>query len=325
MIEALLSLAGLVALGGFLLWAASGKTIYEAHGSGIIEAIPGVADEAPHTPEEILILSCNLGYGLGGQRAAEPAVIYDRLDQLLECIALSGAEIVALQEVDFASQRSGHIDQLHYLAAALGWKYVARVFTWECRYLPTPWWQPWHYAGKVRAGQGVISRYPLVQNARQRLPQAAAQPLWAPLFEPHHTVQMVEILCGERTIRLFHGTMDQTPEALRQRQAQELVTFVRDTATPNCLVVGTFSAPEHALETIATALRDRLRLVPPAGTTPLAPERFAVPVLVGPGLRIATSEVFSLPEALHAPFLVTVHWALPPGQASGDNHSFRVL
>ena len=45
-----------------------------------------------------------------------------------------------LQEVDFASQRTHDIDQLHYIAAALGWGFAARVITWECRYVPYPVW-----------------------------------------------------------------------------------------------------------------------------------------------------------------------------------------
>src|SRR2546428_4435630 len=90
-----------------------------------------------------------------------------------------------------------------------------------------PFWPPWRQTGRLRAGQGIISRYPLVQNRRQRLSQPPAQPLLAPLFAPYCTVQMVDVQCSGRTIRVLNVHLEPHDVATRQRQAEELVTFVR--------------------------------------------------------------------------------------------------
>jgi endonuclease/exonuclease/phosphatase family metal-dependent hydrolase len=289
---------------------------------------------SPSPAEELLVLSYSIAYGLGDPRQPgrrlEPAAVYDRLDAVIETIAASGADVALLQEVDFASRRTYDIDQLQYIAAALGWGFVARVITWECRYLPSPFWAPQRRAGRLRAGQGVISRYPLVQNTRQRLSQSLTQPLFSPLFSPYHTVQMVDMQGGDRTVRFLNVHLTPRDAATRQRQAQELVTFVRRVATPNCLLMGALNgvaseaaakseAPavsqDPTLDILTSNLRDRLRLVtemhPPTTLEPSYYRR--AHALVGPGLQTVETRVVMPDEPVsdHLPLLVRLRWALP--------------
>ncbi len=344
MLEVVMTLAILLLLLGAVLWAGGGKTLHEPHGSGIVEAIPGALEISPPPPQELAVLSYSIAYGLSGSPHAglppEPATVYDRLDAIIETIAASGADVVLLQEVDFASRRTYDIDQLHYIAAALGWGFVARVITWECRYLPYPLWPPWRHTGRLRAGQGVISRYPLVQNTRQRLAQPLAQPLLSPLFSPYRTVQMVDMQCGERMVRLLNVHLEPGDAATRQRQAQELVAFVRHMATPNCVLMGALNSDaaeattihgdpalrlDQTMEIIATGLRDRLRLV--VDTSPTfpaeAPRYRRDHALIGPGLQTVETQVVRLHEPVsdHLPLLVHLRWALPLAtQNRSNNH-----
>lgn len=342
MLEIVVIVVVIVFLVGVVLWAGGGKTLHEPHGSGIVEAMPGALETAPEPAAELVILSYNIAYGLGGTASAhvppDVVALYDRLDHIIETIAACGAEVVLLQEVDFASRRTYELDQLQYIAAALGWGFVARVITWECRYLPTPWWPPGRHTGRLRAGQGVLSRYPLVQNARQRLSQSAAQPLLAPLFAPYHMAQMVDVQCGSRTLRLLNIHLEPSDVATRQRQAQELVTFARRVATPNSLLMGTFNsviaedaaARPHAkasqdrtMDIITTSLRDRLRVVSDVlPTYPAeAPRQRLDHVFVGPGLQTLETQVVPLevPIAAHLPLLVRLRWALPLAQPNGSH------
>ncbi len=342
MLTAAMTLAFLLILLGAVLWAGSGKTIHEPEGSGIVEAIPDALETEPLPSDELVVLSYSIAYGLGVPPSAGPPgdaiALYDRLDQIIETIAASGADVVLLQEVDFASRRSYDVDQLQYIAAALGWGFVARVITWECRYLPMPFWPPWRQTGRLRAGQGIISRYSLVQNRRQRLSQPPAQPLLAPLFAPYCTVQMVDVQCSGRTIRVLNVHLEPHDVATRQRQAEELVRFVRQVATPNCVLMGAFQSvvedvsatqgapdvtPDHTMEMITTGLRDRLRIV--ADTTPTypagAPRDRRDHALVGPGLQTVDTHVVTLDEPVsdHLPLLVRLRWALPRVQHHGSN------
>jgi len=343
-LEVALTLVFLLLLLGAVLWAGGGKTVHEPHGSGIVEAIPGALEAAPPPPEELVVLSYSIAYGLGAApqhgRPADAIALHDRLEQIITTIAASGADVVLLQEVDFASRRSGDVDQLQYIAAVLGWGFAARVITWECRYLPVPLWPPWRHSGHVRAGQGVISRYPLIQNRRHHLSQPATQPLLAPLFAPYHTVQMVDVQCHTRTVRLLNVHLEPHDVATRQRQAAELVTFVRQVATPHCVLMGAFQSivqdtaatdaarhlrQDRTMEIITTGLHDRLRLVgDTAPSSPAeAPRDRLEHVLLGPGLQSVDTQVMMVDEPLsdHLPLLVRLRWALPLAQPNrSHNH-----
>lgn len=235
---ALIALAFLVGAAGFLLWASGGKTVFEAQGIGIVEAVPGSLPESAAVPSEVLTLfSYNLAYGLGDLGsgvAPQTAALYDRLDRVIEAIAACEADAALLQAVDFASHRTSYIPQLHYMAAALGWGYVATVTTWECRYLPLPWRQ----AGRVRAGLGVISRLPLEHNGWQRVPKTFAVSLQMALFARHETVQVVDMRCGVRGVRLMQAHLAPRRAGGYQRQDGELAAIVRRVAMPGCVMTG---------------------------------------------------------------------------------------
>jgi endonuclease/exonuclease/phosphatase family metal-dependent hydrolase len=309
-------------LGG-LLWASGGQTVYASSGSGIVEAIPGALEEEPAPPVGMLvILSYSLAYGLGRQRHHGPplaaAAMCDDLDQVIETIVASGADIVLLQEVDFASQRTHEIDQLYYVAAALGWGYAARAVTWECRYLP---WPLRHPTGRLRAGMGVISRYPLVQNVRQRLPPARRYPLFLSRFAPRHTIQMVDVHCGATTLRVLNAYLEQQQTTTCHRQARALVDFVRDVYTPTSVLMGAFSAAadspslDQIMPMLIAELGERCCAVTEQGARPAAtaPHGLLVHALVGPGLSpLETRSVKeSQPVSNHLPLALRLRWALP--------------
>ena len=289
----LIALVLLAVAAGVILWAGGGKTVFETQGVGIVEAIPGSLPGSSAVPSDVLVLfSYNLAYGLGGSERRSPppgtAAVYDRLDRVIEAIAACGADAALLQAVDFASRRTGCIAQLHYMAAALGWGYAAAVTTWECRYLPAPWRQ----AGRVRAGQGIISRLPLEHNSWQRLPQPRALPLLATLFAPHDAVQVVDMRCGVRGVRLMQAHLGMPRIGGHQQREEQLAAIARRAAMPGCVMTGVDAAT-------ADGICSNL------GTTPaLRPE--AGGVLLGSSWGDA--EVRALPPLAgvseHAPVLI---------------------
>ena len=239
MTVALIALIMLIVVSGMILWAGGGKTVFETQGVGIVEAIPESLPESSAVPSDALTLfSYNLNYGLGDAEArATPqtdAAVYDRLDCVIEAIAACGADAALLQAVDFASRRTDCVAQLHYTAAALGWGYVAAITTWECRYLPAPW----RHAGRVRAGLGVISRLTLEHNSWQRLPQSRAFPLLAALFAPHDAVQVVDVRCGVRGVRLVQAHLASSFSAGRYQREEQLAAIVRRVMMPSCVMTG---------------------------------------------------------------------------------------
>jgi endonuclease/exonuclease/phosphatase family metal-dependent hydrolase len=320
MIVLLLTVALVLLLVAGLLWAGSGQTVYATQGSGIIEAIPDALEAEPVPPSgHLVILSCSLAYGLGPpprlQTAPTASAVCDRLDRLIETIVASGADIALLQEVDFSSQRTYDIDQLYYVAAALGWGYAARAVTWECRYRPWPWPHP---VGRVRAGMGVISRYPLIQNVRHHLCKARPYPVLASRFWPRPTVQMVDVQCSGTSIRLFHAVLSTSRLLPRQQQLQALVTFVRDAYTPTSVLTGPLypagSGGATALSWLTTELGSRFQAVNTRhSTAPDGTEQARLhPVFVGTDLRPLDLQWLAMtaPIAEHAPLALHLRWAL---------------
>jgi endonuclease/exonuclease/phosphatase family metal-dependent hydrolase len=331
---------------GALLWAGGGKTVHESQGSGIIEAIPDALEREPAATGTLVVLTYDLAYGLGEQRhgavSSGIATIYDRLDHLVETIAASGADVALLQEVDFASQRTHDIDQLHYIAAALGWGFAARAITWECRYLPYPVWPVGQPTGRVRAGMGVISRYPLVQNTRQRLPQERAVPGLAPLFSPYPTIQMVDVQCGTQTLRLFNVHLGASDATTRQRQAHDLVEFVRQVETPVSVLMGALNtalpgtagesramspSSDQTMRLIVDDLHGRFRAVPDNECFSHATAFHAsMPyLLISSGVRAVETHIISLdkPVSAHLPLVVHLRWALPLVISNGSSYHER--
>ena len=239
MVVVFVALLLLITLAGVVLWAGGSESALEEQGVGIVEAMPRSLAESSLEPSEVLTLySHNLGYGLGDAEsgaAQTREAVYDRLDRVIEGIAASEADAALLRAVDFASSRTGFIPQLHYVAAALGWGYVAAITTWECRYLPLPRSQ----AGRVRAGQGIISRLPLEHNSWHRF----APPRWkiarpvAP-FAPYDAVQVVDIRCGVRGIRLLQVHLASRGGDRGGRRQDELLHVMRKVAMPSCVVTG---------------------------------------------------------------------------------------
>ena len=278
----LIALILLIVVSGVILWAGGGKTVFETQGVGIVEAIPESLPESSAVPSDALTLfSYNLNYGLGdaGARATPQtdAAVYDRLDCVIEAIAACGADAALLQAVDFASRRTDCVAQLHYMAAALGWGYVAAITTWECRYLPAPW----RHAGCVRAGLGVISRLPLEHNSWQRLSQSRAFPLLAALFAPHDAVQVVDMRCGVRGVRLMQVHLAPRRAGRYRWQAEQLAAIARRVAMPSCVMTG---VGESVSDAIRVALGATPALRPATGGVFLGGSWAAAEVRVLPPL-----------------------------------------
>lgn len=319
---------------GVLRWASGGRTLHVAHGSGIIESIPDAREQYPMPSHSLSLMSFNLGYCLGTHDHAgiipDASTIYDRLDHVVETIAGSGAEVVLLQAVDFRSRRTHDVDQLHYIAAALGWGFAARALTWECRYVPYPIWPFGQPAGPVQAGMGVVSRFPLLQNMRQCLPQPSS--LRSFRFRPFDLIQLVDMQYGAQTVRLFnvHPLSGQAEGELAQARA--MVTFVQQKSTPNSVLMGSFNAATEsankAMNFIVDGLSERMLLIgdKQLSSPHMTPNSRLGHVFVASGLKHLQTEVLLPQEQLarDLPLLTHLRWQLPMLTQDGRNSHERL-
>jgi hypothetical protein len=177
----------------------------------------------------------------------------------------------------------------------------------------------------------VISRYPLVQNTRRRLSQSCQLPVFGPLFWPYHTVQMVDVQCGNQTVRLLNVHLEGRHAAVRQQQAQELIDFVSQVETPTSVLMGALQAiacgatdttaaldgqRDQAMDMVVSRLRGRFQ-----GLSETTVHAGAQSVLVGSGLRALEARSVladqSLPGQLS--LVVRLHWTLPLVVSNGSS------
>ena len=192
-------------------------------------------------------------------------------------------------------------------------------------------WPSGRPLGRVRAGMGVISRFPLVQNTRRRLLPSGANALAAP-FLPSHMVQMVDVQCGAQMIRLFNVHLHGAEATTRQQQAQALVAFVQPVSTSSSVLMGSFNAAVQSSDTtmcfIIDGLRERYRIAKDMGLTypATAPHSRLDQVFTASGLEVLETRVArqALPVTDHLPLVTHLRWQLPmfmqDGRSTHERH-----
>ena len=168
------------------------------------------AGDAPnvHAPKRSRIATWNI-------RAARSAPV----DAIAAELQAMRADVIALQEVDVRTRRTGFIDEPAALATALGFHYV---------FAATIKWDEGDY------GLAVLSRWPLTEVRRHRLATTAAG-------EPRIVLE-VTVCADGRPLRLFNHHADGRV-ASRQPGFAELRKIVQAAVGHGMLVLGDFN--EH--------------------------------------------------------------------------------
>ncbi|MBI5486550.1 MAG: endonuclease/exonuclease/phosphatase family protein [Deltaproteobacteria bacterium] len=200
------------------------------------------------------VVSWNIAYGRGRKDDVgdlrDEATIRRNLVGIAHVLRTLDADVVALQEVDFGAARTHGIDEVAFLAREAGYPWAARVETWNCRYLPFPYWPPSQHYGRMRSGQAVLSRFPITSNVRHLLPQPDENPFWYNAFYLHRALQHVELsIGGGSTLDVVNVHLEAFHQRNRERHADLLVRRVRTLLDRPRLVLGDFNAipPEATL------------------------------------------------------------------------------
>jgi len=193
---------------------------------------PGQGQEAveinPSSPTSIRVLTYNIHHGRGSDEKVD-------LVRVAEVIKAARPDVVALQEVDDQTQRTGHVDQTAELARLVGMnaEFIHQIDFEGGRY-----------------GQAVLSKFPM----------SAPQLHWLP-GNPDRERRMagaVTIDLGARSILFVTTHLHHANETFRELQAQEL----------NLLF-----APEDACERIVILAGD-LNATPESGSLRILSQRW---------------------------------------------------
>jgi endonuclease/exonuclease/phosphatase family metal-dependent hydrolase len=180
--------------------------------------------------DTLVVLTWNIGfaYGIGttgdGYEQKTAKQMEERLQRIGEAIRDSGSDIVLLQEVDFDSDRSHHVDQLEVLKRLAGLPHAAPAVSWRARFVPIyPRWL--HPYGAVESGGAVLSRYPIdVNRVTLHNKPASKLPIYN-VFYPFRYSQYVRIQWGDRVVGVLNNHLEAYSIFDREEQARAMSTL----------------------------------------------------------------------------------------------------
>lgn len=144
-----------------------------------VEYRASTVSEVVEAPDELLVMTWNVKFAGGridfffdchGDRVLmEEQEVIDHLDGLAQKIRQVDPDVLLLQEVDVASKRCAYVDMMQYLLDHTDLNYGVYASQWKADYVPSDG------LGPVDSGNGIMSRWPLVDHERIALPLIGEQ------------------------------------------------------------------------------------------------------------------------------------------------------
>ncbi len=143
------------------------------------------------------VVTYNLGYlsGMTNNRSIvrERAFFDENLRNAKALFAKREVDIVGFQEIDFASSRSFHRNQMDSLAQAGGFVAGYKSVNWDKRYVPFPYWPPSNHFGKMLSGQAIVANTPLAKGQTITLAPYKSAPAYYRAFYLDRLLQLAEV------------------------------------------------------------------------------------------------------------------------------------
>ena len=192
------------------------------------------------------LVSYNIGYlsGLTNNRAvvrdpdfqqANMQSVKQRLDEL-------GADILAIQEIDYQADRSFNVNQQNEIAK-LGYNHVAQAVNWDVNYVPFPYGMPSVHFGRVVSGQSVLSKYPMIKHRPVILDRVPETPYYRDAFYLDRLAQVVHIVLDQQVVVVINVHLESYDRTTRGRQLQQVIAlYKRYSKRFPTLLVGDFNS-----------------------------------------------------------------------------------
>ncbi len=251
------------------------------------DATPAFSDEAPTRPDAaptLRVVAYNIKHGRGMDDAVDLVRVADVLRGL-------DADVIALQEVDDRTERTGGVDQVDVLAALLGYRGV---------HGPHRPYQGGHY------GNAVLTRLTIRRTTTHAIPPASGSAL---------AVLEVEVATRAGPLSVVSVHLAGSPDE-RMAQAQVLDELFTESRHPVVLAGDFNGRPDDA---VVQALGRRWSILPKAGarlTYPAdEPDREIDFVMIPPAGRLRPVRHFVTQEPLasdHRPLVADLLLKPPP-------------
>ncbi|WP_372770058.1 endonuclease/exonuclease/phosphatase family protein [Lutibacter sp.] len=247
-------LALFIAFIAFFFWASSSVHPAEEYNKIIQTNI----DNLVKNDAVFSLLTYNIGYLSGMTNnlpIAKPKSLFDdNLSKVKAILEPLNIDILAFQEIDYASARSFDINQQLEIAE-LGYPFVAQAVNWDKRYLPFPYYPISMQFGHVYSGQSVLSHFPVKSQKRFVLHAVADAPFYWTSFYLDRLAQVVEVQIKNRTVMVINVHLEAFDKPTRAIQTKEVLALFN--AYKNeypTLLVGDFNSdikfPDATIEPI---------------------------------------------------------------------------
>ncbi len=233
-----------------------------------------------------------------------------RLEEIGALLQRLRLDVVVLNEVDFSCLWSGHVDQAQAIAESAGFPYLVRQRNVD---VAVP-------LARVRFGNAVLSRYPILGAAFHRFPPLSRWERW---LAGNHDSVIVRVGLPDGTVAAVWAVhLEVRSEEARAQAAREIVAYARAVGEP-LVVAGDFNSaprgfPHHTSTRGGGSALDILLdsglfgAFPPAGaagggfTFPAQrPERTIDWILAANGWESSDGAVVDADFSDHLPIMVT--------------------
>ncbi len=233
----------LLALVAFFFWASASNYADNEHTQLI--SFKDVPTET--TNDSIFsIVTYNIGYlsGMTNNLAVDrtKSLFDENLNKTKQVFKTIDPDIIALQEIDYDSQRSFHINQQTALSS-LGFRYAAQAVNWDVRYLPFPYWPISSHFGKTYSGQSILSKFNLDQHEVTVLSKPDDMPFWRSAFYLDRLAQVATLSIKGQEVKVINVHLEAFDQEARKKQTNEVIDIYQHFAgTYPTLLIGDFNS-----------------------------------------------------------------------------------
>ena len=201
----------------FFFWASSPNHSPEDYSKMITNDYPQKID----SDSIYSVVTYNIGYlsGMTNNKAIEkPKSLFDNnLEKVKVEFKSLDVDIIAFQEIDYASARSYRINQQNELAK-LGYNYVAEAVNWDEKYVPFPEYPISMHFGEMLSGQSIISKYPIKEHQRIELERVQDNPFYRDALYLERLAQVATVTIENKDIVIINVHLEAFDKPTRVKQ-----------------------------------------------------------------------------------------------------------
>ena len=177
------------------------------------------------------IVTYNIGYlsGMTNNRPiAKPKELFDNnLEKVTKEFELLNTDIIAFQEIDYASARSYKTNQQNEIAK-LGYNYIAEAVNWDEKYVPFPEYPISMHFGEMYSGQSIISKYPIKDHQRIVLKRVQDNPFYRDLLYLERLAQIATITIENKDVVVINIHLEAFDKPTRVKQMNFVIDLFKE-------------------------------------------------------------------------------------------------